>query len=163
MPLFMAGFKKQGEQVTDHGTDHDAKQDGYRNVYEIHDVCRTALSHARKCRKQYNDKNIITGCPGHNELGYTFFGAIIRFHELNHTRDDDGRGNGSEHRSHDCCLDFGNAEQSRCQQNISDDFECGGNKGHQNRRTTDLFQVRKIQRKPGLDQDNDQCHLSQIG
>lgn len=94
-------FKKESQQPARQRAACNAKQDGYGNTGKIHGGYGAALGHAREGGKQDDNKYVIQGSPGQNQLGNPLIGAVAGFHQLHHFRHDHGRGNGAQHCAQD--------------------------------------------------------------
>ena len=70
-------LKKQIQPITHDRTQQNSKHNRNRHIYKIQYIRISALCHAQKCRKQYDHKNIIAGCPRHDHLRNCFLGAIF--------------------------------------------------------------------------------------
>ena len=133
-----------------------------REVCSVHSAT-PALRHGGKGGKQHNHIDIIARCPGQNELGHAFFHPVAAFHQLHHSGNHNRGGDGPEHRAQHCRFDPRKTEQGGGKQDAGEDFARCGDKGHQHSRTAHPLEIGEVEGKAGLEQDDDQSHLTQVG
>ena len=162
MTVRISSFEKQGKKITSHTSKCNTQDNGNRNVDKIFQMCAAALCHSRKCGKQHDHINIITGSACQDHLGNAFGCAVFFIHQLYHSWDNYSRGYRTHYSAHYSRFQSGNSQKIRCQQKVSQDFESCRNAGHHDGRTTHFLQIGKIQGKSRFQQDNDQRNLPQL-
>ena len=158
----IGGLKELAQGQPGHRTQGHTQYDGDRDVHKIHHIGMAALCHTGKGGKQHDDKDIIAGSPRQDHLRDALFHAVVLFHQLHHARDDHRRGDRTQHSTHHGRFHPGNAQNGRRKQEKCQNLAAGRHTGHHHRRAAHLFQVRQVERKPRLDEDDDECHLPQL-
>lgn len=153
--------EEPAEEPAHSQTQQDSGTDGYRNAHELRQIDTAALGHAGEGGKEDDDKDIIAGGSGENELGNAFPGTPALLHQADHPGHHHCRGHSPQHGAHDGGFQLGDAQQHGSKQDIGQDLKTGGQEGHEHRRTSHPAQVAEIQRKPRLDENDDECHLPQ--
>ena len=89
-------------------------------------MCAAALCHSRKCGKQHDHINIITGSACQDHLGNAFGCAVFFIHQLYHSWDNYSRGYRTHYSAHHSRFQSGNSQKIRCQQKVSQDSKVAG-------------------------------------
>ena len=156
-------LKKAVEQETRRRAEQDAERDGDGDIKKRAHLRLPALRHAEKRGKEHDDENIVAGRARHDELRDALVHSAALLHQLHHARHDHGGRDRREHRAHNGGFNSRKAEQARRKQHVAEDLEACRQTRHEQCGTPHTPEVGEVERKTGLEQNDDERELAQLG
>ena len=139
-----------------------AQHDRNRNDQKGRGGQRAARNHGQKGIKQHDHIDIIHRSARKHELRDAVLCAEMETDQADHARHDNRRRHRRKHGSDERRLRCGHAEDARGEQNNAQNFQRGGDEAHQQRRTSDCFEIVQPKRETRAGQDDDQCDAPQV-
>ena len=157
------GFKKGRDYPARRRAQRDAEHDGEGNAEKVGGVRSAALRHTDEGGKEDDHENVVAGRAGENKLRNAFVRSPAVFHQLHHARHDDGGRDRAEHRAHRGGFDARHAEKGGRKEKERQYLTACRHAGEQHRAPPHAPEVGGVQRQSGLEQNDDERDLPQLG